>query len=133
MFLSQLPKDIRIHVLYPFMHEECLFDCVKNYPIIEVIESHPKFNQNDVLLFASDLGNLNMVKYFIQKKDFCELMHGFALERASFHGHIDVVKFLVPLCPTGNNHALRFAVANRHLNIEKYLVSVGAVPHSAQN
>ena len=49
---SILPKDIQTSILFPFMHSNTLEECIREYPIIEVIESHPKFNKNEALAYA---------------------------------------------------------------------------------
>jgi ankyrin repeat protein len=101
---SKIPKDVRASILYPYiMHSNTLEECIQDYPVIEIIEHHPKFNRNKALGYASQFGHFNIVKYLISKG-------------------ADVY--------AGNDEAVRWASEGGQLQVVKYLVSLGADIHA---
>lgn len=68
-----------------------------------------------------------MVEYLKANGGNVNAVHGYALEWASYRGHLDVVKFLLDNGATdGINCALRWAAGQGHLNVVKILVERGA-------
>ncbi len=151
--MEVLPKDIRMHVLYPFMYGESFEDCVRDYPIIEVIESHPKFDVNNCLVLACKHGHLNIVewtffvdvicsfeqpiriacgcghlpvvKYLVTETTSSHTKNFYALPQACAHGRLDVVKYLVSVGARINENSIFGACQNGHLNVVEYLFSFG--------
>ncbi len=119
-----LPKDILEHVLYPFMHEESLERCIKNYHLIEVIESHPNFDKNKAMLFASRYGHIDLVKYFISLG--ANVLHdnNYAILSATINGHLNVVKYLLAsgIDKKRCGVAFQYACELGHLDIVKCLM-----------
>ncbi len=128
MLVKALPKDILQFELYPFMHSYWFVDCVRDYPIIEVIESHPEFEAYLAIKYASWYGHLNIVKHFTSKEENMQFVNAPALQSASCGGHLDVVKYLISIDDTNLNldFAVECASEHGHLDVVKYLVSLGA-------
>ena len=72
----------------------------KHLPVVKYLFEHDKnvyidYNYNNDLNLACEYGNLEIVKYFIEKGADIHNQHNQALRIASEHGHVDVVKYLV--------------------------------------
>ena len=127
--LSKVPKDIKTSILFPFMHSNTLLKCIRDYPMFEVIESHPKFDKNIALPYASFCGYLEIVKYLVSVGADIHTEYDKAVHNACVKGHLDIVKYLVSVgadIHILDGRALRAASLFGHLDIVKYLVSVGA-------
>ncbi len=64
------------------------------------------------------------------------ILNDYAFCRASGHGHLDIVQYLVYLganIHAYNEHALQLAAREGHLEIVQYLVSLGANIHANNN
>jgi ankyrin repeat protein len=100
-------------------------------------------------------GHLDIVKYLIKNGANIHANGDYALRLAAINGHLNVVKYLIegpedakgdkrpwdegckPLVPwhpanihANNDEALRYAAANGHLDVVKYLVEKGAYIHA---
>ena len=83
-------------------------------------------NKNGVLIWASENGHLEVVKYLVEKRgaDVITNNDG-AVQWASENGHLEVVKYLINHgadARSSNNYAVRNASVNGHLEVVKYLV-----------
>ena len=90
-----------------------------------VLENSKEKYDDDLLLgYASKLGQLDIVKYLVQRGANINFLDGFVLFNASKYGHLEVVKFLVEHganVAAGNYEALRVAERYRHKEVEDYL------------
>ncbi len=125
MMIDTLPEDIRLHVLYPMLYPPLLQDCIEQYPVIDIIVHHPKFDKNTALQYACKSGYLDLVKYFIS----VGATTNWGIQDASENGHLDVVKYLITIGYDARkiyDWALQSASENGHLSVVKYLASLGA-------
>jgi len=84
---------------------------------------------------ACDSGNLERVKYFVEQER-CDLNNTCAIRWASRRGHLELVKYLVSVgCDpkAGDEYAIRWASRMGHLETVKYLVSIGCNPAYLNN
>ena len=85
------------------------------------------------LIIASQIGNLDAVKYLVEQGVNIHVNDDDAVAIASLGGHLDVVKYLVEHgadIHIEDEYALRWASRNGHLDVVKYLVEQGADIHA---
>ena len=108
------------------------FGVEKDPSKINVIRREEDFNHMP-LSYASENGNLEIVKYLIE--------HGALIYHsvvdASKNGHLEVVKYLTDHGANIRNPlgflALKFAISHGHLDVVKYLVEQGADVRAADD
>jgi ankyrin repeat protein len=83
-------------------------------------------NKRSVLVWASQEGHLDIVKYLISQDANVNVYMNDALLRAIKSGHVEVVKYLVSAGADVDNGAVEIATRRGDLDIIKYLVSRGA-------
>jgi len=87
-----------------------------------------------VLILASRDGQLDVVKYLVEKGADVHALYECALRAASMNGHLEVVKYLVEDggadVHAEDECALQWASSNGHLEVVKYLVDKGADVHA---
>ncbi len=100
-------------------------------PVIEYLSEQCNNNSiyiDHLFIFASQIGNLEMVKYFAQQGANIWRFNHEALRIASFNGYLPVVKYLVENGADVNafdNEPLRNAILKSHFSIVKYLEENG--------
>lgn len=78
---------------------------------------------------ASKKGNINIVKYLIEKGAVIDTVDNEAIRRAAENGRLDTVIFLADVgadIHAKYEQALRFSAANGHLEVVRFLISRGA-------
>jgi len=100
-------------------------------PAEERVGTHE--NNDSALRWAAFDGDLDVVKYLIDKGADIHANDDNALKQAASRGHLEVVKYLVEKganIHADNNDSLRWAASNGHLEVVKYLVEQGADIHA---
>lgn len=99
---------------------------------------HTDENMSRACYFASYFGHASIVKYLIQEhksptsttqawaSDICE---GHSMLVSAFHGHLDVVKVLLPVDQSKAYEAFHEACCEGHVEIAKYLLSNSSPEH----
>ena len=137
-----------------FIHSAPLKDVIRDYPVIEIIKSHPDFNVNDAIKFACMSGHLEIVEFMFDLV--CtECADDSLLEVTAEYGHLEVVVYLIKheyvdrstyesamkvACEKGHTDIVRYlyenesveldnkvlldASANGHLELVKYLITI---------
>ena len=106
-------------------------DFVKQYEIF----SKKYFYDNNPLFESVKAGQLSLIIHILKEK-FDDETLGKCLIYASQNGHLDTVKYLIERkvnIHTKNDAALKWATSHGHYNIVKYLVESGAAIHSENN
>ncbi len=88
---------------------------------------------DNALRWASQLGQLEVVRYLIENKADVHANDDWALRWTSRNGHLEVVKYLVERgadIHAQDDYALRWASRNGHLEVVKYLTEHGADVHA---
>ena len=93
-----------------------------------ILENETGINNNTLLMDASRLGNLEILKFSIERGADINYKMGnqTALIEASAGGHLEIVKYLVENGAEDINNALMSASASGHLETVKYLIENGA-------
>jgi ankyrin repeat protein len=84
---------------------------------------------DSALFKASADGDLDLVKFFIDRGANIHYANDYALVYASSNGHLEVVKYLIGKgadIHARNDYALRLASLNGKLEVVKYLIGKGA-------
>lgn len=99
-----------------------------NYKIqYQIFSSSPYCDKDELLMRASERGEITLVKYLVKRKANIHVYDDYALRAASRNGYLEIVKYLVEHganIHAIDNYALRMATENRHLEIVKYLQSL---------
>jgi ankyrin repeat protein len=109
-----------------------------------IIQFLAKYNYDFVkdkkmyFLWACEQGHLDMVEYLTSQEIGCdpEADHNYAIQFAALNGHLEVVKYLFSIGgdpKSHNNYAIRLASKNGHLKVVKYLVDLGCDPKACNN
>ena len=89
-------------------------------------------NKQELFYKACKHGKIEVIKLLTPYID-PRANDNLAIQIASFHGHLEVVKYLLTLCTTKDikvdptamdNFAIRWASSNGHLEVVKYLVTL---------
>jgi ankyrin repeat protein len=104
---------------------------LNQYKLLAEFSSGDFSNKNDLLMFSSLEGELELVIWSLKKGVKYNSLNT-ALNGASENGHLEVVKYLVEAGADIHNSdefPLRLAIYNGHLEIVKYLIELGADIH----
>ncbi len=129
--MEVLPVDVQVNVLFPMMYGGCFEDCVANFPIFDVIRTHPRFNPHSALDDVASLGYLDLVKDLVSVGADVRYNRSAALQFAAKNGRLEVVKYLVEMGADFRvkfDYPIRIAAEKGHLEVVKYLVSLGVDP-----
>ena len=121
-------RDVLVGVLYPLCHETLFRTCVKEYPILEIITTHPQFDVTMAAYFTAMYGHLDLLTHFVSQGAKVCTHDNAAVVDAAINGHLDVVHYLVAHgadVKACDNDAVVGASKNGHLEVVRYLVSQG--------
>ena len=124
-----VPNDVLVAVLYPLCHEKTLQECVQEYPILEIITTHPQFNLAMAGVYTAQYGYLDLLKHFDLQGANVARHEQEVVVQASARGHLPVVQYLVSQgadIRAQDDKAVEVASMNGHLEVVQYLVSQGA-------
>ena len=108
------------------------FDIVRYFIEDDMFLSIP----NNVISWASRYGNLEFVKYFVEKGE--KILNN-AISWASLHGHLEVIKYLIEKGGKIGIDSIKNASLGGHLEVIKYLIGKGgkitddAIPYASKN
>jgi len=94
--------------------------------------SNIKITNNNLVKYSAE-GNLDVVKYLVEKGVNIHADVDYALRWSASNGHLNVVKYLLENganIHAENDTALRYSAGKGHLDIVKYLVEKGANIHA---
>ena len=119
VFSAEIGNLLVVKFLYDFVDINCI-------------------NQNNftALERCASCGNLEVVKYLVNKGGDIHTYGDYALRFSSSYGHLEVVKFLVSQgadIHAVEDCALRWSARTGHLEVVKFLVSQGANIHAKED
>lgn len=120
--------------ILPYTHNITLRKCIKYYQHIQILQTHPDFNVEEVLYYSLSGGYLHLIQHFkpndiIEKQSFMfNDMEICYISKATENGHLDIVKYLVSLgadVKTNDSYSILLASENGNLEMVKYLIKEG--------
>lgn len=125
---QKVSKNVLQTYIMPHFYKLSFQKCIQNYPHLEIILNHPKYNLNDALCWTSRSGNLKYVKYFIEHGAEIHFGRESPILYASWYGQLDVVIYLVSLGAdyrVNNCEPVIKAIKHGHLHVVFYLLDQG--------
>lgn len=107
--------------------KRCNNDDISKFIIDKTYDINPKL-LDSVIIWASCYGNLEIVKYLVEKGVDIHHRDDESIIEASRHGHLEVVKYLVENGAdiNANDNAALYMAYDEHLEIVKFLIEKGA-------
>jgi hypothetical protein len=116
------------------LKEEFNYTYISGNPELQLnIFKYGQRNIGNFLIYASEHGSVELVKYALEQGADIHTFDDDALRVTSYNGHLEVVKYLVEHgadIHTFDDDALRVTSYNGHLEVVKYLVEQGANIHA---
>ncbi len=126
-YIDKLEKEYNFDYSQEFQNSEVSPEL--EYLWRKILPNYEEYSKNRALYFASERGNLSVVKYLVEQKANIDFNYSQPLRISSENGHLAVVKFLVEQgadIDASNGYSLKSASLNGHLSVVKFLTERGA-------